>query len=87
MVLDVMGQPNGTEQLVSLLLHPHSSPYFLTSALESLAFNLKYLPVTVAQDNGAGDQMSHGDTEIQGRVQVLHEVSWEPFVAIVVFFR
>ena len=41
MVLDVMSQPNGTEQLVHLLLHPHSSRYFLTSALplQSLAFN------------------------------------------------
>ena len=39
MVLDVMGQPNGTEQLVHLLLHPHSSPYFLTSASQSLPFN------------------------------------------------
>jgi hypothetical protein len=39
--------------------------------LESLAFNLKYLPVTVAEDNGVGDEASHGDTELQGRVQVL----------------
>jgi len=41
-----------------------------------LAFNLKYLPVTVAEDNGVGDQSSHGDTEIQGRVQVLNPKSY-----------
>eukprot|EP00908_Phaeocystis_cordata_P006112 Transcript_1672.p1 GENE.Transcript_1672~~Transcript_1672.p1 ORF type:complete len:934 (-),score=113.77 Transcript_1672:88-2889(-) len=39
MVLDVMGQPNGTEQLVHLLLYPHSSPYFPTSASRSSTFN------------------------------------------------
>jgi len=41
--------------------------------MTSLAFNLKYLPVTVAEDNGNGDMM--GET-YQGRVQVLQNSSY-----------
>merc|ERR1719201_2397781 len=48
------------------------SPLPLSSAT-SLAFNLKYLPVTVAEDNGNGDMM--GET-YQGRVQVLQNTSY-----------
>jgi hypothetical protein len=41
--------------------------------MHGLAFNLKYLPVTVAEDNGAGNMM--GGT-LQGRVQVLKNNSY-----------
>jgi len=47
---------------------PGKSTIAASDAMHSLAFNLKYLPVTVAQDNGAGDMM--GET-YQGRAQVL----------------
>ena len=39
MVLDLMGQPNGTEALIHLLLHPRSSPYFRANAMQSMAIN------------------------------------------------
>tara|TARA_B100000795_G_scaffold19004_1_gene12610 strand:- start:1135 stop:4881 length:3747 start_codon:yes stop_codon:yes gene_type:complete len=39
MVLDLMGQPNGTEALIHLLLHPRSSPYFRANSMQSMAFN------------------------------------------------
>jgi len=55
---------------------PGKSTVSSDHALESMAFNLKYLPVTVAEDNGVGDQSSHDDTEIQGRVQVLNPKSY-----------
>ena len=55
---------------------PGKSTVSASDPMTSLAFNLKYLPVTVAQDNGVGDQASHGDTEIQGRVQVLQNSSY-----------
>jgi len=41
--------------------------------MQGLAFNLKYFPVTVAQDNGAGNMM--GETK-QGRTQVLLNTSY-----------
>jgi hypothetical protein len=41
--------------------------------MQGLAFNLKYLPVTVAEDNGAGNMM--GETN-QGRTQVLLNTSY-----------
>jgi hypothetical protein len=47
---------------------PGKSTIAASDAMHSLAFNLKYLPVTVAEDNGNGDKM--GET-YQGRVQVL----------------
>jgi hypothetical protein len=52
---------------------PGKSTIAASDAMHSLAFNLKYLPVTVAQDNGAGDMM--GQT-LQGRVQVLQNSSY-----------
>lgn len=51
---------------------PGKSTVSASDAMTSLAFNLKYLPVAVAEDNGAGDESSHGgDEEIQGRVQTI----------------
>ena len=47
---------------------PGKSTIAASEAMQSLAFNLKYLPVTVAQDNGKGDMMSE---TYQGRVQTL----------------
>merc|ERR1719311_775365 len=35
----LMGQPNGTEALIHLLLHPRSSPYFRANAMQSMAIN------------------------------------------------
>merc|ERR1719378_425482 len=52
---------------------PGKSTIAASDAMTSLAFNLKYLPVTVAQDNGNGDMM--GET-YQGRVQVLQNSSY-----------
>jgi len=47
---------------------PGKSTIAASDAIHSLAFNLKYLPVTVAEDNGNGDM--DGET-YQGRVQAL----------------
>lgn len=52
---------------------PGKSTIAASDAMRSLAFNLKYLPVTVAEDNGKGDVM--GET-YQGRVQVLKNNSY-----------
>jgi hypothetical protein len=52
---------------------PGKSTIAASDAIHSLAFNLKYLPVTVAEDNGAGDMM--GET-YQGRVQTLLNSSY-----------
>jgi len=52
---------------------PGKSTIAASDAMTSLAFNLKYLPVTVAEDNGNGDMM--GET-YQGRVQVLQNTSY-----------
>jgi len=52
---------------------PGKSTVAASDAIHSLAFNLKYLPVTVAEDNGAGDMM--GET-YQGRVQTLVNTSY-----------
>jgi hypothetical protein len=52
---------------------PGKSTIAASDAMHSLAFNLKYLPVTVAEDNGAGNMM--GGT-LQGRVQVLQNNSY-----------
>jgi hypothetical protein len=52
---------------------PGKSTIAASDAMHSLAFNLKYLPVTVAEDNGNGDMM--GET-YQGRVQVLVNSSY-----------
>jgi len=41
--------------------------------MTSLAFNLKYLPVTVAEDNGVGNERMG---QIEGRVQVLVNTSY-----------
>jgi hypothetical protein len=63
------------KNLVAILLFvpcvpapPGKSTIAASDAMSSLAFNLKYLPVAVAEDNGAGNKM--GGT-LQGRVQVL----------------
>jgi len=47
---------------------PGKSTIAASDSMTSLAFNLKYLPVTVAEDNGNGNMM--GQT-YQGRVQLL----------------
>merc|ERR1719160_405142 len=52
---------------------PGKSTIAASDAMQGLAFNLKYLPVTVAEDNGNGDMM--GET-YQGRVQVLQNNSY-----------
>jgi hypothetical protein len=52
---------------------PGKSTIAASEAMQSLAFNLKYLPVTVAQDNGKGDMMSE---TYQGRVQTLLNTSY-----------
>jgi hypothetical protein len=52
---------------------PGKSTIAASDAMHSLAFGLKYLPVTVAQDNGNGDMM--GQT-YQGRMQVLKNNSY-----------
>jgi len=52
---------------------PGKSTIAASNAMQSLAFNLKYLPVTIAEDNGAGDMM--GET-YQGRTQVLQNNSY-----------
>jgi len=65
----------GVKGFVAMLLSvpcvpapPGKSTIAASDAMHSLSFNLKYLPVTVAEDNGNGDMM--GET-YQGRVQVL----------------
>jgi len=52
---------------------PGKSTLAASDAMTSLAFNLKYLPVTVAEDNGNGNMM--GQT-LQGRVQVMLNTSY-----------
>merc|ERR1719478_948306 len=52
---------------------PGKSTIAASDAMQGLAFNLKYFPVTVAEDNGAGDMM--GQT-VQGRSQVLLNTSY-----------
>jgi hypothetical protein len=52
---------------------PGKSTIAASEAMQGLAFNLKYFPVTVAEDNGAGDMM--GQT-VQGRSQVLLNTSY-----------
>merc|ERR1719261_417189 len=48
---------------------PGKSTVAASAPLESMAFLLKYLPVTPAQDEGTGND-NMGD-QVQGRVQVL----------------
>lgn len=52
---------------------PGKSTIAASDAMKGLAFNLKYLPVTVAEDSGAGNMM--GET-YQGRAQVLLNTSY-----------
>lgn len=52
---------------------PGKSTIAASDAMQGLAFNLKYLPVTVAEDNGKGNMM--GETT-QGRSQVLLNTSY-----------
>lgn len=52
---------------------PGKSTIAAHDALHALSFNLKYLPVTVAEDNGPGDSRMG---QIEGRVQVLQNTSY-----------
>jgi len=52
---------------------PGKSTIAASDAMTSLAFNLKYLPVTVAEDNGVGNYQRN---TIQGRAQVLQNTSY-----------
>jgi len=52
---------------------PGKSTISSSNAMTSLAFNLKYLPVTVAEDNGVGNERMG---QIEGRVQVLVNTSY-----------
>jgi len=53
---------------------PGKNTISAANPMTSVAFNLKYLPVTMAEDNGNGDEMS--GTDIQGRSQVLQNNSY-----------
>jgi len=55
---------------------PGKSTIAASDAITSLAFNLKYLPVAVAEDNGAGDVSSHDSGVVQGRIQTLVNTSY-----------
>lgn len=70
---------------VAVLAVPGKSTVAASDPLQSLAFLLRYLPVTVAEDEGAGNEMSggpgttgdaQGKATIQGRVQVLQHTSY-----------
>jgi len=58
---------------------PGKSTISSSNAMTSLAFNLKYLPVTVAEDNGVGNERYNSQVKqnaIEGRVQVLVNTSY-----------
>jgi len=52
---------------------PGKSTIAASDAMTSMAFNLKYLPVTVAEDNGVGN---YERNTVEGRVQVLVNTSY-----------
>jgi hypothetical protein len=52
---------------------PGKSTIAASDAMTSMAFNLKYLPVTVAEDNGVGNYQR---STVEGRVQTLLNTSY-----------
>ena len=74
MVLEVLGQPNGTEELVDLLMRPQSHPLFVHGheallAAESALEDSSDDSSDASSDAGAGASASHSRASPQGEVE------------------